>query len=304
MRTKLGIVVGRFQLPSLHEGHKFVINHVKKSNDKIAIFIGQASIGLSYNNPLPIDAIKDTLLSSNHFLSPENIHVIQDCKSDEVWSANIDKKINALYPEELFDVCLYGSRDSFIKYYHGNYRCEEIEPVESHIAAKTIRNGLGKHIKDDYRFREGIVYTSQNLFPTSFQCVDIAIIKGDMLLMGKKPNEDKWRFPGGFVDPSDRSLEGAAFRELKEECGHLKCGELQYLSSFRVDDWRYRNEKSKIMTTLFFAEHQSGEPEAGDDLSEVAWLKIDELSLSNIEDCHIPLLETVIEHYKLINFIL
>ena len=83
-----------------------------------------------------------------------------------------------------------------------------------------------------------------------------------------------WRLPGWYSDPTDESFEAAALRELKEECGELNVSPLRYEASFRVKDWRYKNERDKIITTLFSADLISGDPAGNDDIAEVQWFEM------------------------------
>jgi nicotinamide mononucleotide adenylyltransferase len=36
-KQKLGVIIGRFQVPELHDGHKKLIDLVKKKSDKVFI---------------------------------------------------------------------------------------------------------------------------------------------------------------------------------------------------------------------------------------------------------------------------
>lgn len=112
-------------------------------------------------------------------------------------------------------------------------------------------------------------------YPTSFQATDAVIIwreKGKLLL-GKKPNQPKFRFVGGFVDPhKDKSLEDGCARECQEEAGiDLECSRPEYLFSFQVEDERYKVSEDKIMSAVFKRYYLWGTPKAGDDIAEVKW---------------------------------
>jgi bifunctional NMN adenylyltransferase/nudix hydrolase len=72
--------------------------------------------------------------------------------------------------------------------------------------------------------------------------------------MARKPNETLWRFVGGFVDRNDETYEVAAKKKFYEETGgNARIGELTYICSQQVHDWRYKGTEHGIMTTLFLA---------------------------------------------------
>jgi len=58
------------------------------------------------------------------------------------------------------------------------------------------------------QFLNGLLQAKQSeeqmldwVYPTSYQAVDVAILKGDQILLGKKKKDgDLWRFIGGFAD--------------------------------------------------------------------------------------------------------
>ena len=118
-------------------------------------------------------------------------------------------------------------------------------------------------------------------YPTAFQCVDIAIINYDNLpadigcelLVGRKPNVEKFQFIGGFSDPTTISLEQDAKREAMEETG-LEVDNIKYIGSTLIDDERYRDSVDKIKTALFVAKRIFGKASASDDIFEVCWIPI------------------------------
>ncbi len=127
---------------------------------------------------------------------------------------------------------------------------------------------------------------TQVRFPTVFSTVDVVFERNGKLLLGRKPNQQKFRFVGGFADPAlDNSYEDSAKREAKEETG-LIVASVKYLGSTRIDDPRYRGTEDCIITHLFFAEEWSGEPVASDDIAELKWFEKSEISNETFVDEH------------------
>ncbi len=76
---------------------------------------------------------------------------------------------------------------------------------------------------------------------------------------------------------------------------------MTYEKSFRVDDWRYRSEADKIITSLFSTDFISGDPTGSDDIAEVKWFKLEELDslLKNqlTAEEHFPQLSLLLTKY-------
>jgi bifunctional NMN adenylyltransferase/nudix hydrolase len=205
----------------------------------------------------------------------DNVSVcpVIDMRDDATWSDQVDRIIAQC---EWEDVTLYGSRDCFIPHYHGKHKTYYVDH-NGHDAGKDIRHSVVAKTSED--FLSGMIYAQKNKWPVSYQTVDCLVYndRGEVLL-GRKANDppDQWRLPGGFVDPTDQSLESAAHRELWEEVGKIEVAGPKYIGSLRVHDWRYRSSPDKILTALISFKFVFGSPKAGDDLTEVKWVNYDE----------------------------
>lgn len=148
-KTEIGILVGRFQTPFLHEGHLEVINNVVANHPRVFIFIGQSPLKCTKNDPLDFNTRRAML--EEHFPEIE-VHRIDDTHDNERWSRELDRQIGLLAgPDQ--KVTLYGSRDSFIKSYSGRFETVELKPTK-YISATEIRKSIGIRSKKSRQFRE------------------------------------------------------------------------------------------------------------------------------------------------------
>ena len=293
--AEVGVVIGRFQVPNLHEVHKELIQGVVNDHPRVVIFLGLAPLKTTRVNPLDYQSRKRMI--ETEFPDVE-IHYIEDCKEDKAWAAGLDRQINRILgPGQ--SVVLYGSRDSFIKgYAAGQGKHRTIELVADRVVSGTeIRKTIGIKSQNDPKFRSGIIHATCNQFPCVFPTVDVAIVdegKGKLLLC-RKSTETKLRFVGGFADPEkDDSFEAAVKREVLEETG-LEAGDLTYIGSKKIKDWRYRNEKNKIVTSFFYTPYSYGAAVANDDIAEVQWVEIATFDIGEIVEEHEPLLKMFLD---------
>lgn len=301
--SDVGIIVGRFQVHRLHDAHLQLIQSVYNTHAQTLIVLGLSQVRVSTANPLDFEARKQMILAA---FPKATVLYIQDEPTDNGWSAKLDQIISN-YASPAQSVCLYGGRDSFIARYHGKHRTELLEP-DVFLSGTELRRSIRASVKASEDFRAGVIWATGNGYPKVFPTVDVAIYRnitippgwvpeqgGDVhvshreWLLVRKPTEKKWRFCGGFVNPTDVSLEAAAKREASEETG-VELGPLTYVASILVDDWRYRGEVDKIMTTLFSAPFIFGPVQPADDIAEAQWF--DERRIYPevlIEPVHLPL---------------
>lgn len=290
--TDVAVIVGRFQVNELHEAHIDLITSVLNKHDRVLVFLGNSTIRNTLNNPLDYRARRTMI--ADKFPTVE-IHYINDNPSDTAWTKNLDKLIGEqLLPMQT--VTLYGSRDSFLKCYTGKYNTCELEAT-TFISGTEVRRRVCNNYPPTADYRAGMIAATAYRFPTAFQTVDIAVVndKGELLL-ARKPEEKKWRFIGGFSDPASVSLEEDAKREVQEEAG-VEVGNITYLGSTLINDWRYRGEIDKIKTALFVAKYVFGKPEGADDVAEVKWVSINNLTKNDIVETHHVLIDMFNEKF-------
>jgi 8-oxo-dGTP diphosphatase len=102
--------------------------------------------------------------------------------------------------------------------------------------------------------------------------VAVLIARDGQILLGKRGpgtrEPGKWSFPAGFVERGEQ-VECAAVREALEETGlQVALGDLLGLFS---------SDGEIVVLAVFVATIIAGEPQAGDDLTELAWFPFSDL---------------------------
>lgn len=291
------VIVGRFQVHDLHEGHKKLIDAIQQFHEKIVIFLGVAKFKSKQN---PLDYISREKMIKEYY---PNITVcpISDQFSDDVWSKELDSRIREISPNGT--IILYGGRDSFISHYTGKFPTEEILFQETvKFSSTEIRRQLSRVVENNKYFRHGVIYATETAFDRINPTVDVAILKKLegahgyiwLVLLGRKKGEWLWRFPGGFVDIKDKSYEQAARREAFEET-NIDITDPEYISSIKIDDWRGTPD-SGIMTSFYKCYLLSGKEKAKDDLEEIKWFNTNELNEVSLMPNHIILKNILLKH--------
>lgn len=280
----VGVIVGRFHTHMLTFGHKDLIRRVRDNHDRIVIFVGVNPVPSTRRNPLDFES---RLVMIQEFCPEALIFPVVDNPSNEVWSEDLDKSIRTIVP--FGKVTLYGGRDSFIKHYSGSFEIKEIAESQGRSATEYREVCASAPLKSQ-DFRRGVIYSVYNSFPRVNPTVDIAVTRdfpgtsGIYVLLGRKPGEKLWRFPGGFVDAEDVTLEAAAIRECHEETG-LIVDNPKYICSRSLKDWRV-TEGNGMVTTFFEANYIEGHAQAGDDLIEIEWHPLDGLLVEKMNKNH------------------
>lgn len=285
----IGVMVARFQVDELHEGHHHVIKQVTENHKKTILFLGVPHFIGSRNNPLDFDSRKKMV----HQSYPEVIVLALPDQSDNGrWTHELDKRIREVYPHG--EVLLYGGRDSFIPFYHkggGEFQTKELEPLGT-FTGTDIRKLISEEVKASQDFRSGVIYQAHNSYPSVRPTVDVAVLDEEgKILLAKKHDESRFRFIGGFVRTSDDNLLQTAKRVVSSEIGSGEYGDYKLLTSMKINDWRFRSEDDTIMTTIFKCKRIYGIIKPGRGIAELKWFNINEISDDEIMPEHLPIVK-------------
>lgn len=173
-----------------------------------------------------------------------------------------------------------------------------IQKLSNSIVPKELeffRDGYISALTNSYIKNNGIPPIP---YPVSLSTVDMVCISltssGIQIMLGRKPGQTKWQFPGGFRDPKETSKQAAA-RELREEANLvIDLSNLKFIGELFVDDIRYRNLPHKITTSVFVCSiDDMNLASPGDDLGEIKWFSLKQLNedKSVIRDIHLPIFD-------------
>lgn len=301
-RVDLAVVIGRFQIDRLSNAHETLIRHAVMHADRTLVLVGCAPT-ITKRNPLPYNVrsamiVKHLKTYVAGAWQQKQTHVVpvMDHPDNAVWASQVDGIVSAVAGGGSVRF-VWGTQSAHDIYtQHGRYKEHQLlKPIEGRA---TDRRAAIKADPDSEVFRAGAIWQQERLFVNPWPTVDMVVTENSsgilQVLLGQKDNDgDKWRFPGGFVDVTDLSLEAAARREVREECGDIEVDPI-YIGSLKIADWRLRGCQEGIITSVFHCPRQWGEPKAGDDLKRIRWFKWGVAKLY-IHPVHQPILELALE---------
>jgi len=291
--------MARMQVAKPHAGHTHLVHTAQAASDQTLVLLGDRDKIPGKQNPLP--GYIRVAMVREHFPTVTQVAIHPDTPDDAVWSKNLDNLIKTLFPD--YDVTLFCSRDGFVDYYSGQFRVQVIDAVPSESGTAQRETILSQSKSTDRLsedFRRGYITAVSERHPIVFSTVDAAVMNANRthIWLGQKAEDaGLWRFPGGFVDPSDTSRAAAAVREASEELGNIQLDNLIYIGSHQCNDFRYRDEADSVMTDLFLMTHTWGQATASDDLDDIMWCPLSELNQRLIV-AHQPLGRMLLEHLR------
>lgn len=317
------VLIGRFQ--PFHTAHLEIVKRATVLCHKLVIVVGSSHQPRTYKNPFTFEERRDMIRFATAGLSLQisiepNIDTIYN---DQAWAVRIQqivakhtkhgerigiighKKDDSSFYLNMFpqwgyeDVGLVGFlsavdvRDLYFKWTFNSNFIKNVVPDSTYESLMVFRET--EEFAQIVREREFIAnYQKQYAslpYPPIFVTADAIVIQSGHVLMIKRrsePGRGLWALPGGFVNANtDKSVEDAAIRELREETG-IKVPAPVLRGSIicsKVFDAINRSARGRTITHAFHIQLPDGElprVKGGDDSEKARWVPIAEV---RSEDC-------------------
>lgn len=290
----VGVIVARFQVPDLHQGHRYTIEYVLQQHEQALIILGATPV-LTDRNPLSFEMRKQMIEQAYPGARITIVESASSPASHMERSRMIDALIEKTFPGR--NAMLYGARDSFVHTYRGIFPTQEVPTVYAGSATQVRKSIQVAHTSD---FRAGVIYGIMNRGSFGRPAVDVVIAGPNarrVILVGKHQEEGKLRFPGVFFDPTvDQSYEAAGQRCMAKELPKVRFRTLRMVGSCRIDDWRYRKTGESVISLVLKGFHVDGSPAPGQGVDSAHWIDVAELDDVLIES-HKPLAAMLKNHW-------
>lgn len=326
------VFIGRFQ--PLHNAHVEIIRKAAELADKVIVVVGSANQPRTFKNPFSYGEreylIQDTYEFGKPLIVESNYDTIYN---DDAWAVRV-QNIVAKHTTENSKVAIIGHKKDESSFYldmFPQWELVEVELIEE-LSASQIRE---LYFRKDFNpnFIRGVVpenvlkylnkfsqtpdyqqilreiefvekYKSQYAsfpYPPTFVTVDAVVIQSGHILMIRRraePGRGLLALPGGFLDAnSDKSLEDAMIRELREETclkvpGPVLRGNIHEVKVFDAIE---RSTRGRTITHAFCIKLPNGElpkVKSGTDAASAKWIPISKIDSSQCFE----------DHYEIINY--
>ena len=326
------MLIGRFQ--PLHNAHLEIIKRCTALTDQLVVVVGSANQPRTYKNPFTYSERERMIKAASAGLSlrvytEPNIDTIYN---DQAWAVRV-QGIHSKYRILGTKDAVIGHKKDGSSFYLDMFpqwefvNVEKIEPLGAtdirdlyfkrdcnmrfiqNVVPETTFDFLMK-FKDtpEYeqiiREREFVAnYKKQYAslpYPPIFSTADSVVIQSGHVLMIRRraePGKGLWALPGGYVNANtDRSVEDAAIRELREETGikvpaPVLRGNIKRSKVFDAID---RSPRGRIITHAFHIELPDGElpkVKGQDDADKARWVPIADVRSEECFEDHYEIIQ-------------
>lgn len=281
-----------------------LFKYMKETYSEYIIILNDPYYKFSDQNLLPVNITKN--LFESFFLynkfAPNNIFVLKDQPNDYLWETELNEIIfdgEALIDSSELEIVFLN------KNYYDKFNSVSCSKQLKELDVEIPEFGFNK-IKDTESFFLGLQWADKKTYPAVIPTVDVALIlmidQKPNLVLGVKKDDPYHHLIGGFVDPTDDSYEDAAIRELSEEVNcYADKSQLQYITSQKINDWRYKNLKHNIITHLYVLKYNHNDSaiiarhlKACDDLVDLFIQPINEINIDDVVPHHRILVTNII----------
>jgi bifunctional NMN adenylyltransferase/nudix hydrolase len=328
------VFIGRFQ--PFHNAHLEIVKRATALADELIIIVGSAHQPRTYKNPFTSFERERMIKAATHNYNIR-IHVDHNTDTiynDQAWAVRVQGIVNS-YAKQGSRVGIIGHKKDESSFYldmFPQWRLEEVPEYEP-LDASSIRDLYFRHTFNSNFIKNVVPESTYNFlmefrkteefaqiirerdfiasykrqyeslpYPPIFVTADAVVIQSGHVLMIKRrsePGRGLWALPGGFVNANtDKSVEDAAIRELREETG-IKVPAPVLRGSIkrgRVFDAVNRSARGRTITHAFHIELPDGElprVKGSDDAEKARWVPIADV---RSEDCFEDHYE-IIQHF-------
>ena len=326
------VLIGRFQ--PLHNAHLEIIKRCTALTDQLVIVAGSANQPRTYKNPFTFDERRQMILAATSGLAMR-VYVepnIDTIYNDQAWAVRV-QGIVSKYKILGTKTAVIGHKKDDSSFYLDMFpqwdfvNVEEIEPLSAvnirdlyfnwsfnsnfikNVVPQTTYDFLMNFRKTEefaqiIREREFLIEHNKQYaslkYPPIFSTADAVVIQSGHVLMIKRraePGKGLWALPGGYVNANtDKSVEDAAIRELREETGikvpaPVLRGNIKRSKVFDAID---RSPRGRIITHAFHIELPDGElpkVKGMDDAEKARWVPIAEVKSEECFEDHYEILQ-------------
>lgn len=327
------VFIGRFQ--PLHNEHVEIIRKAAELATNVIVIVGSAGQPRTFKNPFSYEE-REKIIYDTFWDLETNLYVESNYDTlynDDAWAVRI-QNIVAKYTTDQDKIAIIGHKKDETSFYLDMFpQWEMVEvPLIQKLSATQVRHlYFSKDCNPNFfslvlpqtvidfllefaktpEYQQVIrelefveKYKSQYAsfpYPPTFVTVDAVVIQSGHILMIRRraePGRGLLALPGGFLDAnSDRTLEDAMIRELREETclkvpGPVLRGNIHEVKVFDAIE---RSARGRTITHAFCIKLPNGElpkVKSGSDAASAKWIPISKIDSSQCFE----------DHYEIINY--